>query len=95
MKLSIIVPLYNVELYILKCIESLINQDLNFNDYEIIVIDDGSSDSSASIVYQLQKKYNNIYLYHKNQNLPHLTFTIKYTTNIKICSVFYYYISIY
>ena len=48
MKLSIVVPVYNVEKYIVKCISSLLNQ--NFDDYEIIVVDDGSPDRSIEIL---------------------------------------------
>lgn len=39
---SIIVPIYNVEKYLKKCIESILIQD--FSDYEIILVDDGSTD---------------------------------------------------
>ena len=45
---SIIVPVYNVEKYIKKCIESLISQ--NYKNIEIILVDDGSSDKSAEII---------------------------------------------
>lgn len=48
MFLSIIVPLYNVEKYIRKCLDSLLNQ--NFENYEIIVVNDGSTDNSDSII---------------------------------------------
>ena len=41
MKVSIIVPIYNVEGYLCKCIESIINQ--NYKDIEIILVDDGSN----------------------------------------------------
>lgn len=47
-KLSVIIPVYNVEKYIYECIESLINQSIK--EIEIIVIDDGSKDSSIEIV---------------------------------------------
>lgn len=47
MKFSIIVPIYNVELYLKECIESLLIQD--FNNYEIILINDGSTDKSLNI----------------------------------------------
>lgn len=47
-KISIIVPCYNVEKYVKKCIESLLNQ--SFQDIQIIVVDDGSKDSTSSIV---------------------------------------------
>lgn len=47
MKLSIIIPVYNIENYISKCLDSILNQD--FIDYEIILINDGSTDNSLSI----------------------------------------------
>lgn len=46
--LSIIVPIYNAERYLHQCIDSILNQD--FEDYELWLIDDGSSDSSISII---------------------------------------------
>lgn len=50
MKLSIIVPVYNVEKYIVKCIKSLLQQD--FDDYEIIVVDDGTPDKSIEVLQE-------------------------------------------
>lgn len=46
-KFSIIVPVYNVEKYIGECVESVLNQ--SFDDWELILIDDGSSDNSSSL----------------------------------------------
>ena len=46
-KLSIIVPIYNVEQYLRKCVDSLLAQDIS--DYEIILVDDGSTDNSGAI----------------------------------------------
>lgn len=46
-KLSIIVPIYNVEQYLRKCVDSLLKQDLD--GYEIILVDDGSTDNSGAI----------------------------------------------
>jgi glycosyltransferase involved in cell wall biosynthesis len=63
--LSIIIPLYNTEEYIANCINSCIKQDLSKSDYEIIVIDDGSTDGSVSIVRKYQIKYSNIVIIHK------------------------------
>lgn len=48
-KLSIIVPIYNVEPYLRKCVESLLTQDLNPAEYEIILVDDGSTDGCPAI----------------------------------------------
>ncbi|MDM0469391.1 hypothetical protein BFS06_10345 [Clostridium perfringens] len=53
--LSIIVPVYNVELYIKKCLESIIKQDLN--DIEIIIVNDGSKDNSKYIIDKFKEKY--------------------------------------
>jgi glycosyltransferase involved in cell wall biosynthesis len=61
-KLSIIVPLYNSEKFILKCLDSLLNQDIPHSEYEIIVVNDGSPDSSYEIVSSYKEKYSNIVL---------------------------------
>lgn len=63
MKVSIIVPVYNVDCYLSKCVESLLNQD--FNEYEILLIDDGSTDSSPEICDSYSRNYDNVYTYHK------------------------------
>ena len=47
MLFSILIPVYNVEQYLEQCLESVLTQD--FGDYEVILVDDGSKDSSASI----------------------------------------------
>lgn len=56
MKFSILVPVYNVEKYIEQCVESLLNQSYK-GEYEIILVDDGSTDSSGSICGGYAKKY--------------------------------------
>lgn len=63
MKLSIIVPVYNIEKYILECVDSLLNQD--YDDYEIILVDDGSTDHSGNICDILKGKNNKIKVIHK------------------------------
>ena len=55
MKLSIIVPIYNVAPYLRKCVDSLLAQDIS--DYEIILVDDGSTDGSSDIADAIQSMY--------------------------------------
>lgn len=57
-KYSFIVPVYNTEKYLKKCLDSLVNQ--TYKDFEIIVVNDGSTDKSSSIISKYQKKYKNI-----------------------------------
>ena len=62
-KVSVIVPVYNVEKYIEKCLDSLVNQTLK--EIEIIVVNDGSPDNSQKIIDKYAKKYKNIKSYIK------------------------------
>ena len=55
MKVSVIVPVYNVEKYLEKCLDSLVNQTLK--DIEIIVVNDGTLDNSQDIIDKYKKKY--------------------------------------
>jgi len=56
-KVSIIIPVYNVEKYLEECLESVVNQTLR--EIEIIAINDGSTDSSLSILEKYELRYNN------------------------------------
>ena len=70
MKLSIIVPVYNVGDYLAKCLDSLLAQDLSHSEYEVIVVNDGSTDNSGSIAQKYADKYANITLINQtNQGL--------------------------
>ena len=62
MKYSVIIPVYNVEKYIDRCLKSIISQ--NYDDLEIIVIDNGSTDSSGIICDTYASEYSNISVYH-------------------------------
>lgn len=55
MKLSIIVPVYNAEKYLEKCLDSLVNQTID--DYELILINDGSTDGSQQIINDYVNQY--------------------------------------
>jgi glycosyltransferase involved in cell wall biosynthesis len=62
-KVSVIVPVYNVEKYLPRCIESILNQ--TFQDFEILLIDDGSKDKSGQICDEYVKKDKRIKVFHK------------------------------
>ena len=68
MKISIIIPIFNSEKYLKECINSVLQQD--YTDFEIILINDGSSDNSVAICEEYVKNYKNIKLYsQKNQGV--------------------------
>ena len=54
-KVSVIVPVYNVEEYLERCLDSLVNQTLK--DIEIIIVNDGSIDGSKEIIQKYLKNY--------------------------------------
>ncbi len=60
MKLSIIIPVYNAEQYLQKCLESIFQQKLKTEDVEVICINDGSTDNTSKILEEFEKKYTNI-----------------------------------
>ena len=63
-EISVIVPVYNVDLYIEKCITSILEQ--TFTNFELILIDDGSIDESGNICEEFAKKDDRIVVIHKN-----------------------------
>jgi len=60
MVLSIIIPMYNVEQYIGKCLDSCFCQDIPLSDYEVICVNDGSPDKSGDIARRYACKYSNL-----------------------------------
>jgi len=68
MTLSIIIPIYQVEQYIRTCLESVLQQGLEEHDFEVILIDDGTQDSSFDVIADLTAAHNNITIIHQ-QNL--------------------------
>lgn len=57
-KVSVIVPVYNTEPYLERCLNSIINQ--SFKDIELIIVNDNSTDNSSNIIKSFMDKYNNI-----------------------------------
>lgn len=63
-KISVIVPVFNTEKFLYKCVNSLINQTIK-SEYEIILVDDGSTDNSCNICDDFAADFHNIVTYHK------------------------------
>lgn len=67
-KISFIVPFYNVEQYIEECVRSLYNQDIPLCEFEVICVNDCSPDNSVDIVKKLQEEYYNLKLVEHEEN---------------------------
>ena len=57
LKISVIIPAYNAEKYLTATLDSVVSQTMSDSDYEIIIVNDGSSDHTADIL----EKYKNLY----------------------------------
>lgn len=86
-EVSVIVPVYNVELYISKCIESLLSQTID--DYEVIIVDDGSKDSSIPICESLIRTDQRFKILHKENGglMSAWKHGLKYAIGEYICFV--------
>ena len=60
-QVSVIIPVYNVEKYLCKCLDSVVHQTLS--NIEILLIDDGSKDNSGKIAQEYSKNYPNVFTY--------------------------------
>lgn len=65
-KISVIIPIYNSELFLDECLNSVVNQ--TYSNFEIILINDGSTDNSLSICKKYQSKYKNIIIIDQNNH---------------------------
>ncbi len=65
MQFSIIIPVYNLEKHIEKCIQSVYDQGLDNNKFELLIINDGSTDGSKVLLERLVECYPNIWVFHK------------------------------
>lgn len=61
LKFSFVIPVYNAHEYIGRCLDSLLDQDIDKNEYEIICVNDGSKDNSLEILEEYSKKYPGIF----------------------------------
>ena len=68
MRLSVIIPFYNVEKYIAQCLDSVYAQDIPESEYEVICVNDYSPDNSREIVLEYQKQHSNLILIEHEKN---------------------------
>jgi glycosyltransferase involved in cell wall biosynthesis len=66
-KISVLMPAYNTENYIIEAIESILNQ--TFKDFEFIIVDDCSTDSTLSILKEYERKDSRIIVLKNSKNL--------------------------
>ena len=64
MKVSVIVPVYNTERYLRQCVDSILQQ--SYSDFEILLVDDGSTDNSGKILDEYARKDNRIRVFHQS-----------------------------
>lgn len=68
LKLSIIIPVYGVEQYIARCLDSVFAINIPKDEYEVVCVDDCSKDGSVKIIEEFQKDHSNIRLIHHEEN---------------------------
>lgn len=67
-KVSVIIPVYNADKYLRTAIESVINQTIGFENIELIIVNDNSTDNSRNIIEEYSSKYENIVDIHLEKN---------------------------
>ncbi len=66
-KISVILPICDVEKYLEECVDSIVNQTFGFDNIELIMIDDGSVDNSYNIMKKYDEMYENVKIYHYDE----------------------------
>ena len=70
LKISVIIPAYNAEKYLTEALDSVVSQTMSDSDYEIIIVNDGSSDHTAYILEKYKNLYSNITVINKENGGP-------------------------
>ena len=70
LKISVIIPAYNAEKYLTEALDSVVSQTMSDSDYEIIIVNDGSSDHTADILEKYKNLYSNITVINKENGGP-------------------------
>ena len=79
--ISIIIPVYNVEKYLNRCVKSVVNQI--YSNLEIILVDDGSDDSSPAICDEWAKRDSRIRVIHKDSKISSASIWCIYCAGLK------------
>lgn len=79
-EISVVIPVYNAEEYLHKCIDSLLSQTVNISKMEIVLIDDGSTDKSPELCDEFAAAHSNIKVYHRENS------GVSATRNFGICN---------
>lgn len=66
--ISVVLPVYNVEAYVEECLESIISQTLGFEKIEVILVNDCSTDGTATILDKYAERFKNIRVIHLTEN---------------------------
>lgn len=70
LKISVIIPAYNAEKYLTETLDSVVFQTMPNSDYEIIIVNDGSSDHTADILQKYKKSHSNITVINQENGGP-------------------------
>lgn len=70
LKISVIIPAYNAEKYLTETLDSVVFQTMPNSDYEIIIVNDGSSDHTADILQKYKKSHSNITVINQENGAP-------------------------
>ena len=70
LEISIIIPVYNAESYIERCLQSIISSSVPEGSYEIIAVDDSSSDRSLELLQKMEGQIPQLHVYHRRKAGP-------------------------
>ena len=82
LEISIIIPVYNAESYIERCLQSIISSSAPEGSYEIIAVDDSSSDRSLEVLQKMEEQIPQLHVYHRRKAGPASVICVRYKSFI-------------